>query len=44
MVRNQKRNEQGPVSNLKVPTEVLELNLCLDFLTASKSEKANMVG
>lgn len=44
MVRNQKRNEQGPGSNLKVLSEVLELNLYLDFLTASKSEKANRLG
>lgn len=34
MMRNQKGNEQGVVRNLQVPTDVLEVNLSTDFLTA----------
>lgn len=34
MMRNQKRNEQGVVRNLQVPTDMLEVNLSTDFLTA----------
>ena len=42
MRRNQKRNEQGVVSNFRVPMEVLGVNLSSDF--DSKSKEANTLG